>query len=346
VFKKCFLLILPAIIISCAGGSVGFGGSGGAAAGSAPPELSIDRGAVSNLVRNQAALFAALEELAEQERSGGFVPGLGLAESKLREDTGDYAGAVLAVFKELFWAYSLGAGDVTGTAIRQGLEKLLEPEAPFAPETQKEVAAAVRAILSFFEGRYDDAEQQLAALYGSDHEADGFSRFLRLICALEKGGSREDRSAYSSIRARYAGFPGYWYYLARSANSGEQSAAAEGLLAGYAERCINLAPAGPYAEECRIILASSMGLNPTDASALKTRLEIEAAITEAANLKNPELLSRLLPLAALPDNPSTLYAAGAMRALAGDSLFKNWFIREAEKARGRLAERLHYISRG
>jgi uncharacterized membrane protein YhfC len=89
-----------------------------------------------------------------------------------------------------------------------------------------------------------------------------------------------------------------------------------------------------------------MGLQPENAPALKTRLEIEATVTQAVNQRNPELLSALLPLAALPDNPSTLYASGAMRALAGESLFRAWFTAEAGKARGRLAERLLYISRG
>jgi len=79
---------------------------------------------------------------------------------------------------------------------------------------------------------------------------------------------------------------------------------------------------------------------------LKTRMEIETAVKEAVNQRNPELLGPLLPLAALPDNPSTLYASGAMRALAAESIFRSWFSAEAEKARGRLAERLQYISRG
>ncbi|MDR2701570.1 MAG: hypothetical protein LBB72_03985, partial [Spirochaetaceae bacterium] len=59
-----------------------------------------------------------------------------------------------------------------------------------------------------------------------------------------------------------------------------------------------------------------------------------------------ELLAELFPLMGLPDNPSTLYAAGTLRALASESIFRAWFAREAEKAKGRLAERLQFISRG
>ena len=297
---------------------------------------------------NSVSFSAALDEFAELERSGGFVPGLGLAESKLREDAGDYAGAVLAVYKELSWAYALGAGDVSKEAIRQGLEKLLEADAPFSPEVRETIAGAVKAILAFFDGRYDTAEELLFKMYGKDNEADSFSRYMLLVCALEKGtAGREERSTYGAIRSRYALFPEYWYRFARSENAAETNAISESSnAAAHAERCINLAPDGPYAAECRIILAKAMGLKPEDAPALKTRLEIEAAIAGAVNQRNPELLSSLLPLAALPDNPSTLFASGAMRALAGESLFRAWFTAEAGKARGRLAERLLYISRG
>jgi hypothetical protein len=57
-----------------------------------------------------AAAGRALEEIAELERSGGFVRGMGLAESELREKAGDYAGAVAAAYKELAFAYGGGDG--------------------------------------------------------------------------------------------------------------------------------------------------------------------------------------------------------------------------------------------
>lgn len=290
-----------------------------------------------------AQIPEALEELAEMERTGGYIPGLGLTESNLREKAGDYAGAVLAVFKELAWAYSLGAGGVTRSAIDEGLSRMLDPAAAgqFSPAAGEEIRAAVRGIRAFCQGRWEEAEGQLREIY-READADAFSRWMLLVCemerALREGSGRENRSAYGSIRARYDSFPEYWYRGARNFPPA--------MAGGYAERCINLAPAGPYAAECRIILAQTMGLNSADASALRTRLEIEALISGARNQGNPELLSELLPLTALPDNPSTLYASGAMRALAAEGPFKDWFSREAEKATGRLAERLLYISRG
>ncbi|MDR2552485.1 MAG: hypothetical protein LBD31_04880 [Treponema sp.] len=288
---------------------------------------------------------AVLEELAELERSGPFVPGMGLTESNLREKAGDYAGAVLAVFKELFWAYSLGNGGVTREAIADGLGKLLTEEgaALFGPEAREQTAGAVRAILAFFEGRWKEAEAPLREIYGGTGD-DSYSRWMILVCGMEQGEFRiESRSAYGSIRARYESFPGYWYYAARAACGLWNSPAA---AASYAERCINLAPEGPYAAECRGILAEALGLKAADAFAIRTRREIESIIALALNLKNPGVLSDLLPLAALPDNPSTLYAAGAMRSLASEGSFRDWYVKEAARAGGRLAERLLFISRG
>jgi hypothetical protein len=276
--------------------------------------------------------------LAELERSGGFVPGLGLAESNLREASGDYAGAVLAVYKELSWAYGLGEGGVTREALSAGLSKILELGAgPGAGE-------AARAALAFFEGRWKEAEALLEKLFTEETEPDGFSRWMLLVCSLEQGNaSREIRAEYSAIRARYAVFPEYWYRGARCFGSPETVVSAAGA---YAERCINLAGNGPYAAECRAILAKTAGLEREDGRAIKTQAEIEALAGAALRNARPELLAELLPLVELPDNPYTVYASGALKALAADEQFRDWFSSQAAKAKGRLAERLLYISRG
>jgi len=341
------MLLMAASILSCAGTSSGnSAGESGKGSTESSPGFSLAGGNLGgNGGFSEEEALPVLENLAEMERSGGFVPGLGLAESNVREQSGDYAGAVLAVYKELSWAYSMGVGSVSREAILAGLNRLLDGEVAsrFSGDAQNQNALAVKAISAFWNSRWEEAEIQLGSLYGNDREADSYSRWMLLVCALERGNAdREIRSAYASIRSRYASFPEYWY---RGARAGFTKAA------DYAELCINLAPSGPYAAECRIILAKSMGLSQDDAPALKTRLEIETLITTSVNQGNPELLAELLPLAGLPDNPSTLYAAGAMRALASENHFKNWFAREAEKAQGRrsngrLADRLLYISRG
>jgi hypothetical protein len=107
-----------------------------------------------------------------------------------------------------------------------------------------------------------------------------------------------------------------------------------------------LAPAGPFAEECRSILAASQGLDPRDGPSLKSLAEIEELLAQAVTGENPDLLSGLMPLISLPDNSYTVYAVGALRALAGTPLFRDYLEALAEKSSGRLAERLRYICGG
>jgi hypothetical protein len=301
-----------------------------------PPEVSPESAGIPP--GNAEANRAGLEEFAELERSGGFVPGLGLAESNLREASGDYAGAVLAVYKELSWAYGRGEGGVTREAVAAGLNNILELGAgPGAAE-------AARAALAFFEGRWKEAEVLLKKLFAEETETDGFSRWMLLVCSMEQGNaSRGIRGEYSAIRARYAGFPEYWYRGARHFRTLETVVPAAGA---YAERCINLAGDGPYAAECRAILAKTAGLGEKDGPAIKTQAEIETFAGAALRNAQPELLAGLLPLVELPDNPYTVYASGVLRALAADEQFRSWFSSQAAKAKGRLAERLLYIARG
>jgi hypothetical protein len=279
------------------------------------------------------SLAEALEQFAEVERSGSHIQGMGLAESGIREEAGDYAGAVLAAYKELDWGY--GRGLAAKADLEKALENLLALEGEGAEE--KAVQAA-RGLLAFLEERWDEAEGLLIPLFDPDEEPDGFARWLLLVCALEKNpADRNAGAAYGAIRARYSAFPEYWYRGARffSGNIG----------ADYAERCVSLAPEGPFAAECRKILAASLGLEPRHGAALRSRMEIEEAVSQAVAGKDPQALAGLWPLMELPDNAYTVYAVGALRSLAGAPLFRDYFAGLAEKSSGRLAERLTYICR-
>jgi hypothetical protein len=110
-----------------------------------------------------------------------------------------------------------------------------------------------------------------------------------------------------------------------------------------AERCVSLAPEGPYADAGRTLLAQLTGLSNRDSAAIKTRLEIESVIEKAVASGSGEELNKLLPLLALPDNPYTLYALGACRGLATQENFAHYFQEEIKKSSGRLHERLRYI---
>jgi len=282
------------------------------------------------------SLTRSLSGLAELERAGSWFQGMALAESGIRETMGDYSGAVVAAYKELSRAY--GAGLIQKNELEQSILNLL------TAVDQNIVIAAANAIISFQNEKWDEAARAFRSLFNELDEPDGFARWMILVCDLENNrtvSSIENRraaEAYKSIRARYVQFPEYWYRGAR-VFSGV-------IAADYAETCINLSAQGPFADECRSILAAYAGLKTGDGSSIKTMREIDEVITQSVNSGNPEILTELFPLISLPDNPYTVYAVSALRTLTGYSGFREYFAGQAASAAGHLAERLSYISRG
>jgi len=273
----------------------------------------------------------SLDEFAELERAGTWLQGMAVTESGIRENAGDYAGAVAAAYKEMALAY--GRGIVEKKDIEQGLINLLKID------SGKDVITSANAVLAFFRENWTEASADLALLFDEYEEPDSFVNWMLLVCALEK--NREDRrsgAAYKAIRARYTQFPEYWY---RGAKAFSGSIAAE-----YAENCINSSTQGPFADECREILAVHTGLKTEDGLFLKTKREIELIISQSVNTANPALLDSLFPLISLPDNPYTVYATGALRVLTQVPVFRDYFNTQVSASSGRLAERLSYICRG
>jgi hypothetical protein len=280
---------------------------------------------------NMTQILKSLDELAELERAGTWVAGMALTESGIRENAGDVAGAVAAAYKELALAY--GRGQIQKDEIEKGLLNLLEMK------NEQAVIAVTNAILAFFRGQWAEASDGLSPLFDEYDEPDSFGRWMLLVCALEKNSDdRRASSAYKAIRARYSQFPEYWYRGAR-AFSGP-------IAADFAENCINSAAQGPFADECRKILAAYTGLKIEDGLSIRTMKEIETIISQSINSGNPEHLDSLLPLIGLPDNPYTVYAVGALRALTSVPIFREYFNGKLSVSSGRLAERLSYICRG
>jgi hypothetical protein len=280
----------------------------------------------------------SLEEIAELERAGGYFPGLGLAESILYEGAGDYRGAVIASYKELSWAYDYGNVEKSGAedGIRQVLEYLEGRDFKGDEQARSNAVNAAKGILAFSSGNWRDAEFFLNSAGFDSDEPDSFARWMILVCSLETG-NEAARLVYGTIRARYSGFPEYWYRGARAFKGP--------IASSYAEQCINLNPHGPFALECRKIIAGNLGIAGAD-EAIRSRAEIEDGIRQSVSAENPRLLDDLLPLIALPDNVYTLYALGSFKALVSYPAFKEYFAEQASLAGGRLAERLTYISKG
>jgi len=292
------------------------------------------------------SVYRSLDELAELERAGVWFQGLALTESGLREYAGDYAGAVIAAYKELAWAYGLGL--IEKKELEQGLLNIL------AVNKTETVIASANAILAFMKNQWNNAASGLSQFINEFDEPDGFGRWMFLVCILEENNAllmpetpvneqqshnnRQAGAAYRSMRARYAQFPEYWYRGARVFS---------GIIAAdFAENCINLSVQGPFADECRMILASHTGLKTEEGLFLKTKKEIESVISISVNSGNPQILDSLFPLISLPDNPYTVYAVSALRSLSVIPVFRDYFYLQASAAGGRLAERLSYIYRG
>ena len=306
-------------------------------------------------IDTQSNIAVEIERIAEIERAGAFFPGLALAESGLRERIGDFSGAVVAAFKELSWAY--GYGTTGKTQVEEGLQNalVLFTDVSQAAGFQRSSAiAALRGCMAFAREDWDQAEELLTGILKADEESDSFLRWMLLVCAMEQDAPGEEtaaiRSAYSAIRARYMRFPEYWHRGARAFSSVENVNAGEGnITASYAEQCINASPQGPFAADCRKILTDHLGLSSNGKSIhsdIRTKVEIETTIRAAVSMNNPFILEELFPLMSLPENPYTLYAMGALKALSSAPEYRDFFIDEAHKSSGRLGDRLSYISRG
>ena len=300
----------------------------------------------------------SLEQIAEIERAGAYFPGLALAESGFRENAGDYAGAAVAAYKELSWAY--GSGNATRSQVEEGLLNALgffdgsstSIDIDVDIEQRRNSGLdAIRGCIAFVREDWALAEKLLTGILSPDEEPDSFLRWMLLVCALERedkaAGDKAQaaRSAYGAIRARYALFPEYWYRGARAEDGN--------IAAAYAEQCVNTSPQGPFAGNCREIIINHLGIAADARSAqgrvhsdIRTKAEIENIIRASVAMNKPEILEDLFPLMALPDNPYTFYALGAMKSLSSVPEFRVFFIDGAIKSPGRLGERLNYISRG
>jgi hypothetical protein len=293
------------------------------------------------------ALAVDLERITEIERAGAYYPGLALIESGIRENAGDYAGAALAVCKELSWAY--GYGTITGKQVEEGLQNALGfIENGALPEQQRNSGViALRGCIAFVREEWERAEELFSLILSPAEEPDSFLRWMLLVCTLEQAAPvekiRSARSAYGSIRARYTLFPEYWYRGAKASFSDMN------IAATYAEQCINTSPQGPFSVPCRVILSDHFGVSYNGGDLrpeMKTRAEIENIVRVSLSTNDPEMLEELFPLVALPDNPYTLYALGVMKSLSSVLEFRNFFAWKANESSGRLGERLNYISRG
>jgi len=288
--------------------------------------------------------LAKLERLAEYERQNGFVIDMGSAESRIRESAGDFGGAVIAAYKELFYAFAYtGSFDsktadektLTPQKIKSSLQTLKENAKKDMPDKLPAISASCDACTAYTEGRYADA-LPLLSHFLENTESDSFARYLAAACELETSPSPPMLSKYGAFRTRFKYLPEYWLHSARAQSD-------ISIRLSHAEYCINTCPSGPFAPECRKMMAAAFNLQESDAPYLLTVLEIENYTLKAIRAANPELLAPLLPLLALPDNARTIYAAGVLKGICSEKIFFDYLTAERKTASGRIAERLDYI---
>ena len=286
---------------------------------------------------------AELQMIAEIERGGSYFPGLGFYESAIKEEAGDLAGAAIAAYKELSWAYAYGF--LGKEELEEGLRSVLAMYDSSSLRSAYFGSIALLGCIAFHNGRWDEAEHFLSIVCNKeDEDLDSFLNWMLMVSSMEiqKDIDSNSRSLYSAIRTRYAQFPEYWYRGARAfAHNGT-----EYLSSIFAENCINLNPIGPFSDESRFILFNNAGLGLHDSLYIhiRTQLEIENIIQLSLEDNNPLLLLDLFPLISLPDNPYTLFAVEALSNVSYIPEFEAFFSAQSGSFSGLLGARLEFIN--
>ncbi len=280
----------------------------------------LDISAAGSLSDNPASrdLQYNLMVIAESERRDGYKTGSGMAASSYQELLGRYAPAVFEACKDLFYAKAYGVMD--DTAFRKSLKDLRSAWAGKPENEVSQVYSAIDCIESLLDKNWNKAKDQLRELVKSDDEFDSFGRWLWLVSVIQVEAQDAEKnsrrpvfspsliSTYGSMMSRYRNHPEYWYYAM-------QVALNDALALDAAERCINLAPGGPYAILARQRMAKAWGIETKSADSIKTIYEIQEVVRKATESNNLGELKNLFPLLALADNPATLYALGVLREI-------------------------------
>ncbi|OHD19263.1 MAG: hypothetical protein A2087_09595 [Spirochaetes bacterium GWD1_61_31] len=282
--------------------------------------------------------------LNETERRQGYQAGSGLVASSYYEQLGLVVPAVFAACADLSQAYATGM--ITIDDYAGSLNQLAANWMDQSSEDGRLVNQSIEAVRLFLASDWAGAEKILANLAGYTLHDDSFQAWMYLVAQIELNESRPYQgdqivvydqlaTAYGSMMSRYRLLPQYWYYAMRINLN-------DSLAIDAAERCINLAPTGPFALLAREALAELWSLPKGAAVGLLTVQEIQDLIQTALADADLEQIKSLFPLLGLADNPATLYALGALQGLADNQIVRQWIQAESAKANGRLAERLRY----
>jgi tetratricopeptide (TPR) repeat protein len=282
---------------------------------------------------------AALEVLRVWPERYGYEVGLGLRESALWEKQGNLGESVLAAAKEL--EYARGLGDITVSQAVARLEALEDRlrDSPYG--TTGEALRMAEALKLFLLQRWRAA---LSIFRAKSHATDSaFYRYLVTVCQLE--GTMAPNSGvlrtYASLETVFRDLPSFYYHLWRAmrSNPGYGLGTARPVL----ERCILLAPAGPYAVPSRMEIGRLLGIGPDQGARLLLGPEIEAIAGELGAGADPAVLDPVLALVSMPDNAYSLEGMLMLQQAHRLPAARAYMATKRQSAKGRLRERLDAV---
>lgn len=264
--------------------------------------------------------------------------GIGILESQCYEKMGDIDRSVVAAYKELEYAHSYGAVDTR--EIESNLADLRKRLDDTSWNPKGQGMAVLDALLAY--GRSDPRAVALLGEAGKLLPGESFLDYARIGLLLESGNPDSgDIKAYLELERHFKALPSYYARLWRGAR---RLAALSGLDASMVvEKCIDLAPTGPYAAPSRAELCRLSGIAESYGPRILTDREIGAALADAVGSRNGDALDRLVSLLDTPDNRYAAACQAALREVKSDAFVGGRLQTRLAGANGRLKDRLTYI---
>jgi len=292
----------------------------------------------TGLLVDSGRLAEAISVLDHFQETFPYEFGIGILESQCYEKMGDIDRSVVAAYKELEYARSYGAVDAR--EMESNLADLRRKLADRSWNPKGQGMDVLDALLAY--GRSDPRSIALLGEAGKRLPVESFLSYARIGLMLE-GGSPDpgDIKTYLELERHFKALPSYYVRLWRGARrlSG-LSGLDESMVV---EKCIDLAPTGPYAAPSRAELCRLSGIPESYAPRILTDREIGAALADAVASRNGDALDRLVALLDTPDNRYAAACQAALREVKSDAFVGGSLQARLAGASGRLKDRLTYI---
>lgn len=256
--------------------------------------------------------------------TGFFFPGLGVFASAVYEELGDTEKALLYAFLDYEYAADGKSSAHAFSANLKSVEALLPSGG---------TSEALESIKSLFDVQLE-AKAPSSPFFVSDY-------IYSKAKLLRNDFSPADFSALLQIEKYFSQFPSYYWTVWEAVRALEPERLNDWLR--VLEKTIALAPSSSYASLARESLASCIGLEKKNASALLIPQEVKAAVDGFAATADD---GRLFPLYALLDLPDCSYVYAGVQIVklsASEPLVHAALVKKFDRSSGRLKDRLAFI---